>query len=315
MSRIVFRLEANELVGFGHFMRCFAAARFLSKKYECCFAMGRFPQGISNQLMEFDMRAISVGFQAQFHPDACESLSELDFDLQEYLRPADIVVLDGYRFGPEYRRQLREAGVKVVQFFDHVDFEADVDGYITPLIFTDAERRRLQSGCQVFDGSNGFLIRPEFYQARRNLALAGPKTFVYATQEEAMAFYKELQKLAGTDVVALTNERFKDDCLQMGWDVVLHAEAEEVAEAMMACDTALLPASSVALEYLVVRGMAPFVFVTAENQREGFTRMLSIELWQDAEGFGVVVDNLQVNSDRLLTPGIELVEWMAELAR
>jgi len=266
-----------------------------------------------SQLSKEEITLIALSPLRQLHPDDADAASELPYDLDGIASQADIVVLDGYRFGAEYRQQLQDVGVKVVQIFDEVDFDADVDGYITPLILTDAERRRLQSGCQVYDGSNGFLIRPEFYLARKNLPVPGPKTFVYATQEKAMAFYKELQKLAGTDVVALTNDRFKDHCLQLGWDVLLHADAEEVAEAMMACATAILPASSVALEYLVVRGKAPFVFVTAENQREGFTRMLGSRHWRDAERLMSGQVECGGNGFSLENPAIGLRQWMTDL--
>ena len=285
MNRIVFRVEANAVVGFGHFMRCFAAARVLVEEYECCFAMGQFPQVISDQLMAYGMGEIAVGFQKQFHPDDRANVIELAYDLDSELTGSDIVVLDGYRFGPEYRDQLKKTGVKLVQFFDEVVFEADVDGYITPLILTEFERTRLETRCQVFDGSNGFLIRPEFYVPRTNPGLVGTKTFIYATQEKAMAFYQDEGKLADAEVVALTNERFKEACVQMGWEVLINADADEVATTMMTCDKALLPASSVALEYMAVHAKPPHVFVIADNQREIYKRMVRAGYWLDSDNY------------------------------
>ena len=294
-------------------MRCFAAARMLLHEYECCFAMGQFPQVISDQLMAYGMGEIGVGFQKQFHPDDRANAIELAYDLDGELTESDIVVLDGYRFGPEYREQLKKAGVKLVQFFDEVDFEADVDGYITPLILTESERTRLETRCQVFDGSNGFLIRPEFYVPRTNPGQVGTKTFIYATQEKAMAFCQDEGKLADAEVVALTNERFKEACVQMGWEVLINADADEVATSMMTCDKALLPASSVALEYLAVRGRAPFVFVTAENQRDGFDRMVRAGFWRDAQRNHDEVGQLERSSLGIVNPEIGLRHWMADL--
>ena len=313
MKRIVFRLEASSIVGFGHFMRCLAVARFLGEKYACCFAMGHFTSEVSDALEKYDFGAIAVRPQDQYHPDDAAGASNLSFDLEGVIEQTDVVILDGYRFGQEYRRRLREGGAKVVQFFDGVDFEANVDGYITPLILSGQERMRLEMRCQVFDGSDGFLIRPEFYvQQHQTVALKGT-TFIYATQDASMAYYKKAKKLADTKVVALTNQRYVGACRQMGWDVLMNADAMEVDIAMSKCDAALLPASSVALEYLVVHSRAPYVFVTAENQREGYNRMLRAGYWLDAERILDEVGEPERSNLGMVNPEIGLRNWMADL--
>ena len=312
-SRLFFRVEVNPVVGFGHFMRCLALARFLGKDYACCFAMGHVTPEVSNALERYDIGTIAVRPQDQYHPDAAAGASELPFDLEGLIKQTDVVILDGYRFGQEYRRRLGESGAKVVQFFDGVDFEANVDGYITPLILSDQERMRLEMRCQVFDGSDGFLIRPEFYvQQHQTVALKGT-TFIYATQDASMAYYKKAKKLADTKVVALTNQRYVGACRQMGWDVLMNADAMEVDIAMSKCDAALLPASSVALEYLVVHSRAPYVFVTAENQREGYNRMLRAGYWLDAERILDEVGEPERSNLGMVNPEIGLRNWMADL--
>ena len=194
-KRVLLRVEGNDIIGFGHFMRCLALARFLGKDYACCFAMGQITREVSDALEKYDFGAIAVRPQDQYHPDDAAGAGELSFDLDGVIEQTDVVILDGYRFGQEYRRRLRESGAKVVQFFDGVDFEANVDGYITPLILSDQERMRLEMRCQVFDGSDGFLIRPEFYVPVHQTVAVKGATFIYATQDASMAYYKKAKKL------------------------------------------------------------------------------------------------------------------------
>lgn len=311
--RIIIRLECNELVGFGHFTRCMATARLLGTQYECCFVMAPPPEWVIQELERCGLTLIVISGQAQYHPDDADIAGELAYDLDTVVCSDDLVVLDGYRFGVNYRRQLGVACRKVIQFFDEVDLHAAVDGFITPLILSSEERLALENRCSVFDGSDGFLIRPEFYLLHGSAGAVLKKTFIYVTQIKALEFYKQQPLLQDCSVLALTNATYRDACASMGWETLIDANADEVVVSMLGCNSALLPASSVALEFLVVRKMKPFVFVTAENQSEGFKRMVSAGYWSDATEFGYQHGGIGVNQNSLPNPAIGLRNWMGDL--
>ena len=313
MPRLLFRVEANEIVGYGHFMRCMAAARLIGAQYECCFVMAQPPEWVMEELEKYGMSLIGVSSQAQYHPDASESGIELVYDMASVVSSDDIVLLDGYRFGVNYRRQLKADCSKVVQFFDDIDFDAAVDGYITPLVLSAKERSALERSCVVFDGSDGFLVRPEFYRQQSLTGTHANKTFIYVTQIEALEFYKEQPSLQDGSVLALTNVTYQDECAAMGWETLIKASAEKVIASMLECNSALLPASSVALEFLVVRMMKPCVFLTAGNQVEGFKRMVSAGYWSDANEHECQERAFGLIQKRLPDPAIGLRHWIGDL--
>jgi len=260
-----------------------------------------------------DISEVAVECQAQYHPDDHRSDKELNFDLRNRVQPDDVVVLDGYRFGQKYRRQLKESGVKLVQFFDEIDFHAEVDGYITPLILSAYERATLERSCLVFDGSDGFLIRPDFYLNQSLTIAESNKTFIYVTQVEALEFFKQQPSLEDGSVLALTNATYQDACAAMGWETLIEASADQIIASMLECNAALLPASSVALEFLVVRMMKPCVFLTAGNQVEGFKRMVSAGYWSDANEHECQERAFGLIQKRLPDPAIGLRHWIGDL--
>lgn len=114
----MFRVDANEKIGSGHFYRCFSLAQMLKNSYNIVFAMsGNSSKVCPSILKEGGIDCLFLKPFDYSTPD--ERIDkEIGFDLSNYLEGIDCVVLDGYWFGPRYQQDLRDTGVKIAMIED-----------------------------------------------------------------------------------------------------------------------------------------------------------------------------------------------------
>ena len=67
----------------------------------------------------------------------------------------------------------------------------------------------------------------------------------------------------------------------MGWFPVKEVQAEELAALMNSSRIAVLPASTIGIEFLIATGRKPYVKPLATNQQEAFLRMVEAGYWLD----------------------------------
>ena len=130
-SKILFRVDAQPEIGYGHFFRSFALAKMLEEDYDISFAMGRADEVIKLMLLEANYDLILLRSFDYAFPDKREN-EEVVFDLNEHIHDFDLVVLDGYWFGPNYQSKLRAFDVKVVLIEDNGGGTYKADVLINP---------------------------------------------------------------------------------------------------------------------------------------------------------------------------------------
>ena len=100
--KIFFRADASTTIGYGHFIRTLALADMLKNDFNCTF----FTQSPSTY--------------QQGEADKVCSLVSLPSDdskferFLEYLIGDEIVVLDNYFYTPDYQKQIKDKGCKLV---------------------------------------------------------------------------------------------------------------------------------------------------------------------------------------------------------
>lgn len=155
-KRIVFRCNAGPEVGLGHLIRSLALANYLNEKFTIIFVLNEIPNYDLTILKNSGFTYIFLKSIQQLNPDHYEN-SEIIFDLNGVIKTSDIVVLDGYRFGSNYRKQCKKQCFKVICIEDYVNGIYPVDLVISPspskLVFPEAN--------ESFSGIENSLIRPE----------------------------------------------------------------------------------------------------------------------------------------------------------
>lgn len=111
--RLLFRADGNAQIGLGHLVRLLALANQLRGLAPGTFLV-REPTAAVQQLLAAD------GWEVQplpAHPPA-GWLAEADWLALHVLQPSDVLVLDGYHFGADYQRRLRASGCGLVYIDD-----------------------------------------------------------------------------------------------------------------------------------------------------------------------------------------------------
>lgn len=278
---ILIRVEGNEVIGYGHFMRCLSLARYVADEFDCTFAMSTLTSFAERLLQEYGFDIVKLGYQYQYSTDDPRSIEEFQFDLEWIAGNFQIVVLDGYRFKAAYCDRLAQVNSNIVKFVDDLSHE-DVNatkGVITQIPLSEKEKTQWFKNKRVHSGSDGFLIRPEFFSDCNDDSVKRFDWFLYIAQLESFKYCVESSELKNKKVLALVSNRLVDQCVEVGWTPIVEPDVIELAREMRACKSALLPASTIALEYFVCTGRKPLVFCFAENQNQGLPYFVKRGVW------------------------------------
>lgn len=177
MTNVVFRVDANATIGYGHFYRCLSLAQMLSEEYIISFAMADPSMLIMESLSALPFGLIELPGFVYKTPDERTPDEEMPFDMEAFLGEIQIVVLDGYWFGPAYQKALNAQEVKVVVVEDH-----GRGHYLADLIVNHAPG--LEAAAYSTDrdhsefalGTDYSLLRPQFLQQAK-LKVALPKKY------------------------------------------------------------------------------------------------------------------------------------------
>lgn len=94
----------------------------LKKDYTILFAIDSTDNGLKNIIKTYAHKVIELKNNFRYTiPAKKQEFEEIKFDLTDHLAGDEIVVTDGYWFGPKYQQAVKNAGVKLVCI---VDFSA-----------------------------------------------------------------------------------------------------------------------------------------------------------------------------------------------
>ena len=310
-GRLVFRVEGNDIIGHGHFMRCLTMAQYLSAHFECLFAMSSASTWVLAQLEMHNFGIEILPEKKQFAPDDPKSERPWSWDLDGLLHKGDSLILDGYRFDPSFYRQAQSLNVKTIRVIDSLEQVPPCDAIITQLPVDHEEVRRIVQVNQMWTGLDGFIVRPEFYEFLGARAEFVYDALIYVTTQESWDFYQTFtDDLSEQSVLAVTNRRFEPLCEGVGWHPLMNVEAGKLAGLMNASQVAVLPASTIGIEFLIATGRKPFVKPLATNQMEAFHRMVEAGYWLDipTEGARIPTDVHTAPSSEAF-PALRFISW------
>ncbi|MFD1872384.1 UDP-2,4-diacetamido-2,4,6-trideoxy-beta-L-altropyranose hydrolase [Hymenobacter bucti] len=273
--RLLFRADGNATIGLGHLVRLLALADQLRGLAPGMFLV-REPTAAVAQLVT------AAGWAVQALPANSLWLAEADWLAQGFLKPTDVLVLDGYSFEAAYQRRVRASGCGLVYIDDLLAWPVVADLLINHspgVVATDYEA----------PADTRFLLGPAFSLLRRPFlegaaapqaptpiasALvcfggADPLGLTVRTVRALLAL-PNLQRLgvllggAFGDAAAL--EQLAADAPGVPITIYRNVDAGALVELLRAYDVAVVPASTVLIEALVL-GRPALTGYYADNQR------------------------------------------------
>jgi UDP-2,4-diacetamido-2,4,6-trideoxy-beta-L-altropyranose hydrolase len=301
------RADANSVIGTGHVMRCLALAQaWQDAGGMVAFACGDLPESVQQRLAAEDCSVHKI--------DAASGSSR---DLEETRLLAESIcprwlVLDGYKFGPDFQLTLRDVKWRLMVIDDdgrHEAYHADVLLNQNPGAAAVLYGRHLH-GSRMLLGSQYAMLRREFLQTPRKEPSGQSVSQILLTLGGAdrgnvtERFLTVARSCVPADcrihvLIGPANPhafRLREVATKMK-RVTLHVAPSDLPQIMTRCDLAITAAGSSVYE-LGYLGVPMLLVVTADNQRPIATAL-------DHLRAAVRIDELGTNKSADLTSALE----------
>lgn len=267
---IFFRVDGNRKIGLGHISRCLALAELLSNDFEIVFAICEPDPQILNFVGETVGRIVALS--------SANDIDQFNNELVPHLTGSEIVVLDGYHFTTAYECCVKRKSAAVIAIDDIPTRHFLSDGVIN---FCGAVRTSDYSKefyTQLYLGLDYVFLRSPFLRSQAKRKATGNLLLLNMggadPSNETKKILKEILDSGynGEIVVVIGQSyQFKESLITLiksKTSITLEQglSAEGMFNAMKNCTMAILPPSTVALEYLSTGGLL-FLNRIAENQR------------------------------------------------
>jgi len=261
--KILFRADAGQSIGYGHFIRTLALADMLKDDFDCVF--------YTQEPSEYQKREMEAVCPFRALP-----ADDTHFELfLNQLEGDEIVVLDNYFYTSDYQRRIKEKGCKLVCIDDMHDkhYVADAvinHGDVTPDDFD------CESYTRFFLGDGYKLLRKPFLdppslKPRNNVAvvnLGGTDPFKLTDKVVSLLLAANTQYQI---VVILGDTVYLSDENQRKVQILRRLRAEHIADLFESSAFGILPASTVSIEAFS-RGLPMMIGYQVDNQEEGYKK-------------------------------------------
>jgi len=316
--RLLIRADATVAMGMGHVMRCLALAQACQDAGgSAVFAMAQATPAAEERICAERMAVVRL--------DAVPGTSEDASLLADAARceQAEWVVVDGYQFGSEYQRRLKQAGLKVLFLDDY----GHAESYCADLVLNqglDSEEglyANRELGTRLLLGSRYAMLRREFVSWRdweREIVPTAKKVLVTiggSDPDNVTALILQALGLATVDdfevtvVVGGSNPHIKAVQRSSSWfpgTLRILQSVGNMADLMAWADLAVSAAGTTSWEMFFL-GLPAILIPVAENQRPASRRFREIGAARAIEPGGpafveelanAVSELLQSNSER-----------------
>jgi UDP-2,4-diacetamido-2,4,6-trideoxy-beta-L-altropyranose hydrolase len=178
--RIIFRTDANQQIGTGHFMRCLTLAEEMRRSHaDICFVARDLPMYLQQMLTKHGVQFIALP-----KPEVSQDVDELPYaawlkttqaeDAEQTLAALgattwDWLVVDHYALDHRFETPLRKACKYVMAIDDLADRVHDCDVLLDQNYYQDQAQRyrdKVPSHCRQLLGPSFAQLRPEFKAMR-----------------------------------------------------------------------------------------------------------------------------------------------------
>ncbi len=283
---LLIRADASAVIGTGHVMRCLALAQaWQDQGGHAIFAMAMEAPALEARLKSEGVELLNLSTQPGSLEDARQTI-----DLVKRVQ-AKWIVVDGYHFGAEYQRCIKESGLKLLV----IDDFGRAESYNSDLVLNQylcAEEilyRNRAPFTRLLLGPRYALIRHEFSKWRewnRSIPDVGRKILVTMgggdPDNVTAKVIQSLQQvgvegLEAVVVVGGINTHYKELKSAVRFSRVpvrLEQNVTNMPELMNWADVAVSAGGSTCWE-LSLMGLPALILIVADNQREN-TRLLHL---------------------------------------
>ena len=277
MKKILIRADASREIGIGHVMRCLALAQgwqdYLGGKV--FFVLGTRAPTLENRLIREGIEVIHIGSPLGSVEDASKTA------LLARENGAHWIVVDGYHFGAEYQKTIKDAGLSLlfIDDYGHTDhYYADI--VLNQNIYADMSLyKNYEPYTRFLLGAKYALLRREFLAwtehkrdipdiARKVLITFGGSDPDNVTLKVIEALKKiEIDRLDVITVVGGVNQNYKTirQSVKERPGFSVRKDVNNMPELMAWADVAISAGGSTCWE-LVFMGLPSILCPVAENQ-------------------------------------------------
>ena len=258
--KILFRADADQSIGFGHFVRTLALADMLKEDFDCIF-----------------YTQTPTDYQRSELSKVCNYV-ELPSDDSKFerfwglLKGDEIVFLDNYFFTPEYEKKIKEKGCRLVTISPNGRHHyADV---LLNMGDDDLSKFDVEPYTRICRGIEWTILRPQFLKERSSVVrkkncyvVCFGGTDQFRITEKVVEVLQRHTSTPEIHIIAtsLVSEERVKLFNQKNCCVHINVSADEVAGIFDSCEAAVLSTSTVAIEALS-RGIVVYAGYYVDNQ-------------------------------------------------
>ena len=286
---LLIRADASTQIGTGHVMRCLALAQAcLAEGGQAHFLMGSEGASLAQRIL-YEGAQVSYGSAQGGSKADAEGAIALAKNLK-----ADWVVVDGYHFGADYQKWLKDAGLKVLAIDDYghaSHYWADV--VLNQNITADeALYASREPYTQLLLGTRYALLRKEFWPWRdwqRQIPPVATKVLVTLGGSDpdnvTLLVIQALQRVdvEGMEAIVVVGgsnphyEQLEQAVNSSKTSITLKQNVTNMPELMVWADLAITAGGSTCWETALMK-LPSLVIVIAENQRESALKLAQLGL-------------------------------------
>lgn len=276
--KLVIRVDASIHIGSGHVMRCLALAQaWQDNQGQSIFMMANFVPALEERLKSEGMNLVYLTTE----PGSLEDAQETTALAHKF--EASWVVVDGYQFGSEYQKTIKNSGLRLLFIDDYGHAEHYYADFVLNQNISANEQwyQHHDPNTQLLLGTRYALLRREFWQwqgwqrtvppiAKKVLVTLGGADPDNVTLKVIHALQLvDVEELEAVVVIGGSNPHY--ETLEMAvqdsrFPIRLQRNITNMLELMAWADVAISAGGSTCWE-LAFMGLPSILLILAENQR------------------------------------------------
>ncbi|MEP6681998.1 MAG: UDP-2,4-diacetamido-2,4,6-trideoxy-beta-L-altropyranose hydrolase [Parafilimonas sp.] len=272
-QKIIFRVDGNNTIGLGHISRCCALADMLKDNFQIFFYTRANEKSIIKSIKKYCSDVFKLNDKIPYDDEAVGWTSILEGN--------EIVVLDGYYFNTRYQQQIKTKGCRLVCIDDVPAYHFIADIVINHAPGISKKDYSIEFYTQLYLGSDYVLLKKIFLEE----ALKADKSLNKKESSILISFGGADPNNITKQVLKETIHSFPDKKINVVVGAVynylqelkkivednkhvylyINVKPKEMLALMQQSNTAITSASTIALEYICIKGNL-FLKCIADNQ-------------------------------------------------